>query len=222
MALLDVFFGVPQSKYAGLAIIASLLAVAVAILFGKDTVPMGQKFASILLMFLIALPGLLLTLFQLTCLVTGVDGGKKWWCGVYAWIGTVLLFLYALVVVVVAVLAISKGSDVVADLTALEQFEAEQKKDEANKAASAILASTEGPAAPAAHAAAPTPKVVPAVPAAPSASVPTTKATASGVSTFEDQKPPLLDQALGGAAPDDEVAASEPETFTTCGAPLQF
>jgi hypothetical protein len=117
MAILDIFIGAPQSKYAALAITVALLSVAVAMLVGKDSLPLGQKFIAILLMFFVALPGLLLSLFQLTCLVTGTGyGNKKWWCGAYAWIGTIIAFLYALVIVAIAVISITKGSSVEAEL----------------------------------------------------------------------------------------------------------
>ena len=119
MAILDIFIGVPQSKYAAMATLAAVLAVAVAMLMGKDSVSMGQKFVVMLVMFLFALPGLLLSLFQLTCLVTGTGAGnKKWWCGAYAWIGTIISFLWALVIITVAVISIKKGTSVEAELAA--------------------------------------------------------------------------------------------------------
>lgn len=135
MALLDVFVGAPQSKYAGLAIVAALLVVAIAMLFGKDSLPLGQKFVAILMMFLVALPGLLLSLFQLTCLVTGAGMGpgkgmgSKWWCGAYAWLGTIIVFLYALVIIAVAVMSMVKGGDVMSDLAVMdaEMFAAANK-----------------------------------------------------------------------------------------------
>ena len=120
MAILDIFIGVPQSKYAAMATLAAVLAVAVAMLMGKDSVSMGQKFVVMLVMFLFALPGLLLSLFQLTCLVTG--SGPNKWCGVYAWIGTIISFLWALVVITIVVISIKRGTSVEAELAAVEGF----------------------------------------------------------------------------------------------------
>jgi ABC-type spermidine/putrescine transport system permease subunit II len=80
MALLDLFIGTPQSKYAATAIMAAILVVALAILFGKEKLPIGQKFLFILIMFIVALPSVLLGLFQLTCIVTGSGyKNKRWW-----------------------------------------------------------------------------------------------------------------------------------------------
>lgn len=123
--MLNIFVGVPQSKYAAIAILFALAAVSVAVLLGKDAVPMGQKFLFIVLMFVLALPGLLMTLFQLTCIVTGAGAkNQRWWCSAYAWIGTALITLYAIVLVVVAVTSITKGTDIKKDLVAMDTFSA--------------------------------------------------------------------------------------------------
>jgi len=60
---LSVFFGVPQSRYAALAIVVAMIVVSLVILVSKDTVPVGQKFGFIFLVFLVSLPGLALSLF---------------------------------------------------------------------------------------------------------------------------------------------------------------
>lgn len=207
--LKDAFVGVPQSKYAGMAILVALLSVAVAMLVGKDSLPLGQKFLVIVLMFLIALPGLLLSLFQLTCLVTGATPKSKW-CGWYAWIGTAIAFIYSLVIVTVAVLSIMKGTDVQTEMSAMgvEGFEAEKK--EADAAAAEYFKAMEAKAKEAGAAAgkAVAPKrpegfedMPPAAPEAP----------------MEEPKKPAED----AMAPAPEmVLPAEPETFTTCGAPL--
>ena len=135
MTLLDIFVGVPQSKYAGAAILMSLIAVSLAILIGRDSLPLSQKFAFVLLIFLVSLPGLLLTLFQLTCLVTGDKGGKAWWCGVYSWIVSGLLIIYSILLVSVAVLTLASGGKILDQIAKadVENFEA------ANKAAAAAF-----------------------------------------------------------------------------------
>ena len=206
MALLDIFIGVPQSKYAGLAIVVAMLSVAVAMLMGKDSVPMGQKFIAILMMFLVALPGLLLSLFQLTCLVTGSGkgtGNKTWWCGAYAWIGTILSFLYALVIVAVAVLAITRGTDIQGELSAMNVEMFADAKMAAEKAAKEYFAE------------------------AGAVEVPTT----SELPPMEgEMPPPVVPESAPAAIPmmppagdvliPEVPSAAEPEMFSTCGAPI--
>jgi len=117
MAFLDIFVGVPQSKYASYAIIASLIVVSLAILFSRQEVPLGQKFSLILIIVLVSLPGILLTLFQLTCLVTGTGPNKKTvWCGWYAWLVSILTIVYCVLLIMVAVISMSTKGDILKDL----------------------------------------------------------------------------------------------------------
>lgn len=131
MAFLDIFVGVPQSKYAGAAVLLSLLGVSLAILFGRDPLPVSQKFAFVLLIFLVSLPGLLLTLFQLTCMVTGTQRGA-WWCGVYSWFVSILVILYSILLVVVAVMSLADTGKVLEDLARADSEAFEVMKAQAN------------------------------------------------------------------------------------------
>jgi hypothetical protein len=55
------------------------------------------------LIFLTSLPSLALTLFQLTCLVTGA--GKNWWCSAYAWVLCAMAIFYAGMLIVAAIMS---------------------------------------------------------------------------------------------------------------------
>lgn len=129
MAFLDIFVGVPQSKYTATAILAAIVVVSLAILFGKENIPLGQKFAFVLIVFLVSLPSIVLTLFQLTCLVTGAS--KNRWCGWYAWLVSILLIIYSILIIVIAVVAFSSGKSV---NKALELGNMEGFQDELNQA----------------------------------------------------------------------------------------
>jgi hypothetical protein len=95
----SIFVGVPQSRYAALAILLAIVIVALVILFGRDSVPISQKFGFIFLVFLVSLPGLALSLFQLTCIVTGSGfKNKRWWCSAYAWIISLIMIFYSILV----------------------------------------------------------------------------------------------------------------------------
>lgn len=109
----DIFIGVPQSKYSGIAILLSVLLVAAAILFGRDPLPFGQRLAVVALVILIGLPGVLLTLFQLNCLVVGAGArNQRWWCSAYAWILTLFVFVYAAILIAAAVLSLTTGAKI--------------------------------------------------------------------------------------------------------------
>ncbi len=130
MAFSDHFVGVPQSRWAGYAILAAVVAVALAILFGKDHIPMRQRVLVIVIMFLLALPTIAIVLFQLTCLVTGTS--KAPYCGWYAWIIAAFTILYCILLIIVAITV--KSTDEYAKKT--EKF---VSFDEANKFAKGLL-----------------------------------------------------------------------------------
>ena len=50
MNLTSIFTGVPQSRYAGLAVLLAIVVVSISILFGKESMPLSQKIGAILLL----------------------------------------------------------------------------------------------------------------------------------------------------------------------------
>lgn len=101
MAFADHFIGVPQSRWAGYAILAAVIAVAVAILLGKADISLGQRLVVIFVMFILSLPTIGLVLFQLTCLVNGTS--KAPFCGWYAWIISIFTIFYCVLLIIVAI-----------------------------------------------------------------------------------------------------------------------
>ena len=104
MSAYSPFIGSPHSRYAALAIIVAVAAVSIAILFGADAMPLSQKFFFVVLIFLLSTPGILLSLLQLTCLVTGAGNeNKRWWCALYSWIMSAFVIVYSILVIAIAV-----------------------------------------------------------------------------------------------------------------------
>lgn len=104
MSLLTPFVGTPQSRYAALALIIAISVVSLSILLGADAMPLSQKFFFIILIFLLSIPGLLLSLLQLTCLVTGEGPNhKRWWCWGYSWLMSLFIMLYSVIIIVIAI-----------------------------------------------------------------------------------------------------------------------
>lgn len=212
--MLNIFLGVPQSKYAAIAILFSLAAVSVAVLLGKDPVPLGQKFLFIVLMFVLALPGLLMTLFQLTCIVTGAGlKNQRWWCSAYAWIGTALITLYAIILVVVAVTSITNGTDIKKDLVAMDTFSANMVAKEYFQAVQEDKEKAAMPVGgPQSY------DVPPAMPAVKEGFYQSPAAPVTPGSSEEEKKmvtPPSM-----GASPSAPEAFTDLEPFSSCGAPL--
>ena len=67
----DVFIGTQQSRWAGFAIFSTIIAICLFILFTSTDVSIGQRFSIVLFIILVSLPSILMTLFELTCIVTG-------------------------------------------------------------------------------------------------------------------------------------------------------
>lgn len=138
MSLASAFIGVPQSRYAAVAVLAAILVVGTTMLLGKDAMPFGQKLAFVLLMLLVSVPGILLTLFQMTCMVTGAGlNNQRWWCSLYSWVISILLILYCSMLIVVAVIALVTGEKVIQQVNSAEAFT--DLMDEADQAATAFF-----------------------------------------------------------------------------------
>ena len=115
MSLGDILYSVPQSKLAGLTILLTLVLISIFILAGKDKISFGQKIAVVLLLVLLALPTILLTLFQINCVVTGAGlKNQRWWCSLYAWIVAALIVFYCIMLVFVSLTSFAKGESVLA------------------------------------------------------------------------------------------------------------
>lgn len=141
MTFMNLFIGAPQSKYAALAIISAILVVSLTMLFGKEPIPLSQKFAFVLLVFLISLPGLLLSLFQLTCIVTGSgSNNQRWWCSAYAWIISILLIIYCIFLIFVAVITLTSGEKALLDIAKMDAENFEASLMDANNAAANMFA----------------------------------------------------------------------------------
>lgn len=193
--------GVPQSKIAGMAILVAVVVVALSILFGKEPIPLTQKFVIVLVMFLLALPAILLSLFQINCLVTGAGlKNQRWWCGLYAWVISVMVVFYCVMLVIVGLLSYSDDKKVIAQ----EKFRNMQKFANLNaEGFFAEEAKKEEPAMDPTKATLPEPPKMPEPPKLP------------------EIPPVTMDAPKMGGAPEgfEDMTAMKKEGFT-CGAPL--
>lgn len=194
--LLNVFVGAPQSKYAAVAVLVSFAAVGLAVLFSKERVPLTQKLVAVSLLFLLSLPAMLLTLFQLTCMVTGAGlRNQRWWCSGYAWLVSALIILYSVLLVVMTILSFraeSQSVKVEKFYSSRENFQemAEDMMEEEEEGAGVVT-------------------------------MPPSEAELSGGEEKmpEPEVPSEEPEKVGGTNEGAMVAAMEPEGFTSCGAP---
>ena len=101
--LVNAVIGSTQSKYAAIILSITVFLLCLSILFMESDYTLGKKLFAILLILLMLLPGLILTLVEITCIVTGTQNGKNWWCSILAWVIAVFIFIYCIMILVTSV-----------------------------------------------------------------------------------------------------------------------
>jgi len=102
MGFFDIFFGTPQSLYASYAILAAVITICITILLTGTDLTLGNRFLFIFLVILMLIPSVFLTLFQITCMVTGGNKNSRWWCWLYAWIVAAFIIIYCIFVIIIS------------------------------------------------------------------------------------------------------------------------
>lgn len=107
ISLNALFFGSEQSKYAGVALFGTIFILCLAILFSNSKIPIDQRLAFVIFIMLVAIPSILMSLFELTCIVTGGNIKYRWWCWLLAWVIAVVIILYCLMVVISLIMSMA-------------------------------------------------------------------------------------------------------------------
>ena len=97
--MFDYFIGVQQSKYAGYAMLSVILLTCLAILF--TSAPFLYKIGAIIALLVISIIPIGISLFELTCIVTGGQTEKTSWCNTYAWILVAIIIFYCFILAIV-------------------------------------------------------------------------------------------------------------------------
>lgn len=105
--LSSVFFGSDQSRYTGIALFGTILILCLAILFSSSKIPIDQRLAFIVFILLVSVPAILMSLLELTCIVTGGDYNTRWWCWLLAWVIAIVIIIYCLTVVITLLMSMA-------------------------------------------------------------------------------------------------------------------
>jgi hypothetical protein len=103
MSVFDYFIGTQQSKYASIAIIITILFICVGILVANSDVPFANRLGIVGFVILVSIFPVALSLFELTCIVTGGKGQSVNLCNYYAWFITIIVIIYCFILVLVIV-----------------------------------------------------------------------------------------------------------------------
>jgi hypothetical protein len=106
MAIYDAFFGSDQSFYTAYAIMAAIIAICITILLTATDVSVGNRILIVLFVIITLIPSIFLTLFQITCMVTGGTEPNRWWCYAYAWILAAFIIIYCVFVVIISLISL--------------------------------------------------------------------------------------------------------------------
>jgi len=96
---MKVIVGSTQSKYAAWAIALTILVLCISVLVMQTDVPIGKRLLGVLFMILITVPGVVLSLIELTCLVTGGSWKTNWWCWLLAWVIAIIVIVWCFVII---------------------------------------------------------------------------------------------------------------------------
>ena len=136
--LSDVFIGTKQSRFAGIAIFAAIVIVCISILFTNTDISLTQRFGIVLFIILTSIPSVFLSLFELTCIVTGGNSKTHVLCHYFAWFVTFIIFIYCGLIIVSVILSMFTYN------TAMDRIKENEEnkkvsKDDANKIAENIM-----------------------------------------------------------------------------------
>ena len=98
--LSDVFLGSEQSKYAGIALFITILIICLSILFTSSKIPIEQRLMFVVFIIIISVPSILMSLFELTCIVTGGNYNTRWWCWLLAWVLAIMIIIYCIMIII--------------------------------------------------------------------------------------------------------------------------
>jgi hypothetical protein len=134
----DIFFGSEQSKYAGIALFMTIMILCVIILFSSSRIPIGDRFMFVLFILIISVPSILMSLFELTCIVTGGNLTTRWWCWLLAWVLAVIIIVYCVMIIISMLISMSEY-DMANDRLDYSAEKNKMDKEEANLYAKKIM-----------------------------------------------------------------------------------
>jgi hypothetical protein len=143
----DVFIGTKQSRYAGIAIFAAIIIVCISILFTNTDISIGQRIGIVLFIILTSIPSVFLSLFELTCIVTGGNTKTHQLCHYFAWVVAFIIIVYSAIIIISVILSMFTYNSAMDKVIDNEQTK-KISKDDANKIAANIISSNDKPTVP--------------------------------------------------------------------------
>ena len=138
MGVFDYFIGTSQSKYAAIAMFSAILVICLAILFTVTDIPVGNRIGLVLFVILMSIFPVLISLFELTCIVTGGKNNKYNLCNIFAWFVTIVVVVYCFILIITTLISMFTYKKAIHKITITENFNKISSED-ANTIAKNIL-----------------------------------------------------------------------------------
>ena len=122
MSVFDYFIGTSQSKYVGIALFLTILTICIAILFTHTDVSIGNRIGFVAFFILLSIFPIALSLFELTCIVTGGKNTRYNLCNYYAWFITIIMVIYCFILILVVISSMFTYKKATDKITVTETF----------------------------------------------------------------------------------------------------
>lgn len=106
MSFLDYFIGTAQSKYAAMAIFAAIVVLCISVLVTNTEISLGNRVAVVFFILVMSIFPVAVSLFELTCIVTGGKKGSAWSpCNMFAWLVAIMIVVYCFILIIMTVMS---------------------------------------------------------------------------------------------------------------------
>ena len=138
MGFYDAFFGSEQSQYTAYAIVAAIIAICITILLTATDIPVSNRLLIVFFVIISLVPSVFLTLFELTCIVTGGTEPNHWWCYAFAWVLAAFIIIYCIFIVIISLISLFTYNNAI-DNVKMEEEKGRLTPDVSNNYAKQII-----------------------------------------------------------------------------------
>ena len=128
-SVFDYFIGTSQSKFASIAIFSAILVICLAILLSNSDISLGNRIGVVIFVILMSIFPVAISLFELTCIVSGGKNKPYDLCSIYAWVITFMIIFYCFILIVVAIMSMFTYKKALDKIQVTEQMNNISKED---------------------------------------------------------------------------------------------
>lgn len=120
--MIEYLIGSAQSRYAGIAIFFAILAICIAILFTNTDISIGNRIGVVIFVILMSIFPVMISLFELTCIVTGAGNKPYNLCNMFAWFIAAIIIIYCFILIIMTITSMFTYKKALTKVTVTENF----------------------------------------------------------------------------------------------------